>query len=122
MWVVLSVLVGLFLITAFSGGLALCLRLLAPNMTKRARILTAGGLAGFLPMSIAFGGFFSQAAEMLDDGGSDFALALMSLIVTQIVLWAVFALPAAWWVTEKLDREDSPPMLETDEDTLAIEG
>ncbi len=122
MWFVIPMLIGLLLIAAFSGGLALCLHLLKPGMAKRVRTLLAGGLAGFLPMSIAFGGFFSQAAEMRADGNDEFMLGLLALVVFQVVLWAVFALPAAWWVTEKLDRSAAPNLIETDEETLAIEG
>ncbi|WP_144096486.1 hypothetical protein [Croceicoccus sediminis] len=121
MWFLIPLIIGLVLVAAFSGGLALCLHLLRPGLAKRTRILIAGGLAGFLPMSIAFGGFFSQSADLLRDGGSEFALGLTALVVFQFVLWAVFTLPAAWYVTEKLDGDDAPA-IGADEETLAIEG
>lgn len=121
MWFLIPLIIGLVLVAAFSGGLALGLHLLRPGLAKRARILIAGGLAGFLPMSIAFGGFFSEAGELLSEGGSEFALGLTALVVFQFVLWAVFTLPAAWYVSEKLDG-DGTPAIGTDEESLAIEG
>lgn len=121
MWL-LWLIVGLALLAAFSAGLALGLRLLAPARSKRSRMLLAGGLAGFLPMSVAFAAFLFEAADELGQGGQEFALGLLALVVLQLVLWAVVTLPAAWYVTERLAGEDSAALYESEGAPAAIEG
>lgn len=117
MWVVWVLLV-IVLIAGMSAGLALGMHLLMPRMAERARILWASGLAAFLPMSLAFGGFFMEA-EVADD---EFFLSVVALVLISFVILSVCCLPPAWWATTRLARgKDDTPELETDEPEL-IEG
>jgi len=114
LWVVLGVVV----IAAMSAGLALGMHLLFPRMSERGRIIWASGLAAFLPMSLAFGGFFLEA-DVADD---DFFIATLALVLLSFVILSVCCLPPAWWATTRLGRgQASPPQLESDDPEL-IEG
>lgn len=117
MWV-LWVLLAILLIAGMSAGLALGMHLLFPRMAERARILWASGLSAFLPMSLAFGGFFLEA-EIADD---EFFLSVLALVLISFVILSVCCLPPAWWATTRLGRgKDKRPELESDEPEL-IEG
>ncbi len=114
LWVVL----GIALIASMSAGLALGMHLLFPRMTERARILWAGGLAAFLPMSVAFGGFFLEA-QVSDD---DMFISTLALVVLSFVILSVCCLPPAWWATTRLGRgKAGAPQIESEEPDL-IEG
>lgn len=119
MWLLWVVLV-IALIAGMSAGLALGMHLLFPRMSERARILWASGLAAFLPMSLAFGGFFLEANVAEDD----FFISTLALVLLSFVILSVCCLPPAWWATTKLGRgkdEDSAPQLEGDDPEL-LEG
>lgn len=117
MWL-LWVLLAITLIAAMSGGLALGMHLLFPRMAERARILWASGLAAFLPMSLAFGGFFLEA-NVSDD---DFFISTLALVTITFVILSVCCLPPAWWTTTRLGRDkDNTPQVESDDPEL-IEG
>ena len=117
MWL-LWVLLTIFLIAAMSAGLALGMHLLFPRMAARARIIWAAGLAAFLPMSLAFGGFFLEA-NVADD---EFLLSVVALVLLTFVILSVCCLPPAWWATTRLGRgKDAAPQIEGDEPEL-IEG
>ncbi len=114
LWVVLTIAV----IAAMSGGLALGMHLLFPNMAERARIIWAAGLAAFLPMSLAFGGFFLEA-NVSDD---DFLLSTMALVLLAFIILSVCCLPPAYLATTRLARgQTKVPEIETDDPEL-IEG
>ena len=93
---------GLALLAAMSAGIALGLHLIVPRWSERRRALVAAGIAAFLPMSLAFGGFFTESAEMLSEDSDGFLLGLLALCVLQVILWAIVALPPAWFVTHRL--------------------
>ncbi|MFB0611174.1 hypothetical protein [Aurantiacibacter poecillastricola] len=118
MWI-LWVLLAILLIAAMSGGLALGMHLLFPRMAERARILWAAGLAAFLPMSLAFGGFFLEA-EIAQD---DFLLSLVALVLLSFLILSVCCLPPAWWATTRLGRgtKEAAPQIDSDDPEL-IEG
>ena len=97
---------GLALLAAMSAGIALGLHLIVPRWSERRRALVAAGIAAFLPMSLAFGGFFTESAEMLAEDSDGFVLGLLALCVLQVILWAIVALPPAWFVTHRLSRAD----------------
>ena len=114
LWVLLTI----FLIAGMSGGLALGMHLLFPRMAERARIMWAAGIATFLPMSLAFGGFFLEA-EVADD---EFLLSVVALVLLTLVILTVCCLPPAWWATTRLWRgKNEAPQIESDEPEL-IEG
>jgi len=72
-------------------------------------------------MSIAFGGFLTDAGSLLDGGGSDFALGLLALILTTVILAAVFCLPASWWVSTKLAGGTTrPAVVDQSEEPAAL--
>lgn len=117
MWL-LWVLLAIIVIAAMSGGLALGMHLLLPRMTERARIIWAAAIATFLPMSLAFGGFFLEA-EVADD---EFLLSVVALVLLTFVILSVCCLPPAWYATTRLGRgKDEAPLIENDEPEL-IEG
>lgn len=117
MWMV-YVLAGLVVLAAMSGGLALGMHLFAPRMSEAKRILLASAITTVLPMSIAFGGFLSEA----DVGDSDFMISLSALLVTTLAVFTVCSLPAAWFTTTRLGRsDDGAPAIESVEPEL-IEG
>ena len=91
----LSVAGGLGLMSAFAAGLSLGGGLIFPGASKRKRALVSSAIGALLPMSIPLMGFLFEA-EISD--GSDFALSLTALVLLTALVWAVFALPAAWWV------------------------
>ncbi len=114
LWVVLGVVV----IAAMSAGLALGMHLLFPRMSERARVIWAAGLAAFLPMSLAFGGFFLEA-DVADD---EFFLSTLALVLLSFVILSVCCLPPAWWATTRLGRgKGDVPQLDSDDPEL-IEG
>jgi len=114
LWVVL----GIAVIAAMSAGLALGMHLLFPRMSERARVIWASALAAFLPMSLAFGGFFMEANVAQDD----FFIATLALVVLSFVILSVCCLPPAWWATTRLARgKDEAPQLDSDDPEL-IEG
>ena len=114
LWVVLAI----ALIAAMSGGLALGMHLLFPRMAERARILWASGLAAFLPMSLAFGGFFLEG----NVSGDDFWISTMALVLLTFLILSVCCLPPAYLATTRLARgKEQASELETDEPEL-IEG
>lgn len=111
LWVVLAI----ALIAAMSGGLALGMHLLFPRMAERARILWASGLAAFLPMSLAFGGFFLEA----DISGDDFWLSTLALVLLTFLILSVCCLPPAYLATTRLARgKQAMPELESDKPEL----
>lgn len=114
LWVVL----GIALIAGMSAGLALGMHLLFPRMTERARILWATGLAAFLPMSLAFGGFFMEA----NVSGDDFWISTIALVLLSVLILSVCCLPPAYWATTSLARDKvMTPELDATEPEL-IEG
>ncbi len=114
LWVVLAI----ALIAGMSAGLALGMHLLFPRVTERARILWASGLAAFLPMSLAFGGFFMEA----NVSGDDFWISTMALVLLSFLILSVCCLPAAYWATTGLARgNDTVPEIDSDDPEL-IEG
>jgi hypothetical protein len=114
LWVVLGVVV----IAAMSAGLALGMHLLFPRMSERARVIWAAGLAAFLPMSLAFGGFFLEA-DVADD---EFFLSTLALVLLSFVILSVCCLPPAWWATTRLGRgKGDVPQVDSDDPEL-IEG
>lgn len=113
---VLMLLIGLALVMALSAGLGLGLHLLAPAWSLRRRAIAAASIASGLPMSIAFVGFLTEAGSMLEEGGSDFALGLLALVVTTVFLAVVFCLPASWWVSTKLAGDGAHPAIEDQSD------
>jgi len=117
MWL-LWVLLGFFLISAMSGGLALGMHLLFPHLAERRRIIWSAGIAAFLPMSLAFGGFFSDA-QVADE---DFFLGMVALMLLSVIIFSVCCLPPAWWTTVRLGRRrELAPRLDTEAPEL-IEG
>lgn len=119
MWLLWVVLV-IALIAGMSAGLALGMHLLFPRMSERGRIIWASGLAAFLPMSLAFGGFFLEANVAQDD----FFLSTLALVLLSFVILSTCCLPPAWWATTKLARgkdSDDTPKIESDDPEL-IEG
>ena len=117
----LSVAGGLGLVSAFAAGLSLGGGLIVPGASKRKRALVSSAIAALLPMSIPLIGFLFEA-EISD--GSDFALSLTALVLLTALVWAVFALPPAWWVAGRKGGEDgAAPALPHDEpDLLPSEG
>lgn len=114
LWVVLVIGV----IAAMAAGLALAMHLLFPRMSARARVIWASALAAFLPMSLAFGGFFMEA----DVAEDDFLISTLALVVLSFVILSVCCLPPAWWATTRLARgKNEAPQLQN-EDPEAIEG
>ncbi|WP_126665532.1 hypothetical protein [Croceibacterium ferulae] len=107
--VVLILVIVALVVMALSAGLGLGLHLVAPGWSLRKRAVVAACIASGLPMSIAFGGFLTDAGSLLEDGGGDFALGLLALILTTVILAAVFCLPAAWWVSTRLAGEGTRP-------------
>lgn len=107
--VVLILLIAALVVMALSAGLGLGLHLVASRWSLRKRAIVAACIASGLPMSIAFGGFLTDTGSLLEGGGSDFALGLLALILTTLILAAVFCLPAAWWVSRKLAGESARP-------------
>lgn len=118
MWVV-WVILAIALIAAMSAGLSLGMHLLAPRMSERARILWASGLAAFLPMSLAFGGFLYET----DLATQDAQLGLVALVLLTFMILSICCLPPAWWATTRLarGRNDEAPAVDHDEPEL-IEG
>ncbi|WP_120078353.1 hypothetical protein [Aurantiacibacter odishensis] len=117
MWL-LWVLLTIFLIAGMSAGLALGMHLLFPRMAERARIIWAAGLAAFLPMSLAFGGFFLEANVAEDE----FLLSVVALVLLTFVILSVCCLPPAWYATTRLGRgKETVPEIENDAPEL-IEG
>lgn len=117
MWILWVVLV-IALIAGMSAGLSLGMHLLFPRMAERARIIWAAGLAAFLPMSLAFGGFLLEA----DVAEDDFLLSFIALVLLSFVILSVCCLPPAWWATTRLGRgKGDARQLESDEPEL-IEG
>lgn len=106
--VVLILVIVALVVMALSAGLGLGLHLVAPGWSLRKRAVVAACIASGLPMSIAFGGFLTDADALLD-GGGDFALGLLALILTTVILAAVFCLPASWWVSTRLAGESTLP-------------
>lgn len=117
MWLLYAV-AGIAVLAAMSAGLALGLHLVAPAMTERKRVLLAGGLATMLPMSVAFGGFFSEV-ELVD---SEFVLGLAALIVATIAIFSVVCLPPAWLASTRLSRAKQPAPLIEDSDPELLES
>ena len=117
----LSVVGGIGLVSAFAAGLSLGGRLIFPGASKRKRALVSSAIAALLPMSIPLMGFLFEA-EISD--GSDFALSLTALVLLTALVWAVFALPPAWWVASRTAGEDgAASALPHDEpDLLPSEG
>ena len=113
-WVALALLI----MSGLAAGLALGAHLLLPRSSERARILWSAGIAGVLPMSLAFAGFLSEA-RVPDE---DFGMSLLALVVLQLVILAVFCLPAAWFTTTRLGgTPDTQPLLGEDAPDL-VEG
>ena len=79
MWVA-WIFIVLAVIAALSAGMALGLHLLKPDWSERRRVLWSGTIAALLPMSVAFGGFFYGAEDVLSGGGEDFVIGLMALL------------------------------------------
>ena len=117
----LSVVGGIGLVSAFAAGLSLGGGLIFPGASKRKRALISSAIAALLPMSIPLMGFLFEA-EISD--GSDFALSLTALVLLTALVWAVFALPPAWWVAGRTGGADgAAPALPHDEpDLLPSEG
>lgn len=118
MWL-LYVLAAVALVAGLSAGSALALYLIAPGWSERKRTLISAAIAGILPMTIVFGGFLSEAAPVDDD----FMLGLTALLVIQLLVLTICALPPAWWTTSKLGqgKTDAPALPDSD-DTPLIEG
>ncbi|RPF70603.1 hypothetical protein [Aurantiacibacter spongiae] len=115
----LYIVAAVALVSAMAAGLALGMHLLVPGWSERRRALIASLIAGGAPMTLAFGGFFSGDI----DTGEDFALGLASLVIVQLVLLAVFALPPAWWVTSRLAGPKAPrAAIDHGESELLTEG
>ena len=110
MWVA-WIFIVLAVIAALSAGMALGLHLLKPDWSERRRVLWSGTIAALLPMSVAFGGFFYGAEDVLSGGGEDFVIGLMALVALQVMLWAIICLPPAWFVTSRLSPKDRIPEL-----------
>ena len=108
MWIIYIVIACLLVLAALSAGFALALHLAAPRWSLRKRTLIAGAIAAFLPMSVAFGGFFYGAEDLIGDGQEDFVLGLLALILVQAILWAIICLPPAWIVGQRLSRVTAP--------------
>ena len=108
MWIIYIIAAALLLLAALSAGFALTLHLAAPRWSLRKRSLVAGAIAAFLPMSLAFGGFFYGAEDLIGDGQEDFVLGLLALILVQAILWAIICLPPAWFVGQRLSRVAAP--------------
>lgn len=117
MWL-LYVLAGIALIAGLSAGSALGLHLLKPDWSERKRTLVSAAIAAFLPMGIAFGGFFSEVSAFDDE----FMLGLAALVVIQLLVLTICALPPAWWTTSKLSGGQPAPALPEAEDPHLIEG
>ena len=119
-WMV-SVLGGIGLVSAFAAGLSLGGGLIFPGASKRKRALVSSSIAALLPMSIPLMGFLFEA-EISD--GSDFALSLTALVLLTALVWAVFALPPAWWVAGRTGGADgaSPALPHDEPDLLPSEG
>ena len=117
----LSVVGGIGLVSAFAAGLSLGGGLIFPRASNRKRALASSAIAALLPMSIPLMGFLFEA-EISD--GSDFALSLTALVLLTALVWAVFALPPAWWVAGRTGREKgTAPALPHDEpDLIPSEG
>ena len=120
MWV-LYVIVALLLVAGLSAGSALALHIAAPRMALRKRIIIAALIGALLPMSVAWGGFLSEAGELLADETSGFVLGFLALLVLQFLLLATCCLPPAWYTATRLAGaktaaieadEDEQPLLE----------
>ena len=112
--VALMVLAALLVIAGMSAGLALGLHLMAPGWSERRRSLLAAGIATGLPMSIAFGGFFTEFDMLWNGESNEFALGLLSLVLLTLVLASIVCLPGSWWVTRKLAGTGEPPAVAGD--------
>jgi hypothetical protein len=121
MWVA-WIFIVLAVIAALSAGMALGLHLLKPDWSERRRVLWSGTIAALLPMSVAFGGFFYGAEDVLSGGGEDFVIGLMALLALQVMLWAIICLPPAWLVTSRLSTGHSAPALGAPEDPDLLAG
>lgn len=118
MWL-LWVLIALLLVAAMSGGLALGLHLVAPQMNETKRILIASGVAAALPMSIAFGGFLSE----VDTADSEFFLGFAALVTSFFMVLSICCLPPAWFTTTRLAKGGgNGPALPDAEEPQLIEG
>ena len=118
-WTV-SLIGGIGLVGAFAAGLSLGGGRIFPGASKRKRALTSSAIAALLPMSIPLMGFLFEAEP---SDGSDFALSLTALVLATALIWAVFALPPAWWVAGRTGGADGAPALPHDEpDLLPSEG
>lgn len=118
MWL-LFVLAAVLAIAGLSAGCALALHLIKPEWSESKRTLISAAVAGILPMSIVFGGFFAEA----EVSGDDFMLGLGALVLMQVMVLTICALPPAWWTTNKLSKEpDALPALPESEDAPLIEG
>lgn len=112
----------LAVIAALSSGLALGLHLAVPQWSQRKRIMMAAGLAAFLPMSVAFGGFLIEEGPHLLEDGQTFSLGLLALLVVQVMLFAMICLPPAWFVSSRLEGDENPEPLPEPTPTPLVEG
>lgn len=115
-WIVWAVL-AIALIAAMSAGLALGLHLLKPGWSANRRALVAAGIAAFLPGSLAFGGFFSDGPT-----GDEALLGFIALLVAQLAIFSICALPPAWWTSARLAGRGAAPLLPADDAPRPIEG
>lgn len=118
--VALIAIAGIAIFSALSGGLALGLHLFAPRWSARKRVTVATGLSGVLPMTLPITAFLFEAAGGGAVDGMEFTLALMALLLATLLISAAVCLPSAWFVSARLERRETPPLLGDDREQPAL--
>lgn len=95
------------LFCALGGGFALGLHLFRPHMPRKKRIAWSAGLAALLPMIVPFAGFLTEGVDYVADDVNELLLGSLALLSATAIAAMVLCLPMAWWVTTRLERQDS---------------
>lgn len=104
------------LFIGLGGGFALGLHLFRPNMPRKKRIAWSAGLGALLPMIVPFAGFFTEGVDYVSDSMSNLLLGTLALLCLTGIAAMILCLPMAWWVTTRLEADETGPETPDDGD------
>ncbi|OYX66316.1 MAG: hypothetical protein B7Y88_05380 [Sphingomonadales bacterium 32-64-17] len=112
----LSGLAGLAVIGLISAGLSLGTHVLAPQWSRRGKIMAGSLCATMLVMALPYAGLALDGDLGLSEDG---IMAWLALIVLNVLLWAICGLPAAWWTIRRMERAEPNAGSSEESDSLA---